>query len=95
MLIQHKDEYPNGSFFVAEGELQLAEMTYSISGQDIMIIDLTEVDQVLKGKNVGNLFLDHAVAFARAHNYKILPICPFARSVFENKHETFKDVLKT
>ena len=94
MLIQHKDEIPNGSFFVEEEGKQLAEMTYSISGEDIMIIDHTAVDAILKGKNTGNLLLDHAVVFARTNHLKIIALCPFVKSVFQTRHEVFKDVMK-
>ena len=94
MLIQHKEEGHNGSFFVEEDEKQLAEMTYSLSGQDTMIIDHTEVDEVLNGKNVGNQLLNQAVEYARTNNLKIFPLCPFASAVFKKRHEEFKDVLK-
>jgi predicted GNAT family acetyltransferase len=33
-----------------------------------------------------------AVEFARAHDIKIIPLCPFANSVFKRKPE-FADVL--
>ena len=95
MLIQQKEKDHNGSFFVEEGGEQLAEMTYSLSGKDTMIIDHTEVDESLKGKNIGNQLLNHAVEYARSQHLKILPICPFARAVFEKRHEEFKDVLKS
>ena len=94
MLIQQKEEGHNGSFFVEEAEKQLAEMTYSLSGEDSMIIDHTEVDEVLKGQNVGNQLLNRAVEYARENNLKIFPLCPFARAVFKKRHEEFKDVLK-
>ena len=94
MLIQHREEGHNGSFFVEEDEKQLAEMTYSLSGQEIMIIDHTEVDEVLKGKNVGNLLLNRAVEYARENHLKIFPLCPFANAVFKKRQEEFKDVLK-
>jgi len=94
MLIQHKENGPNGSFFVEEGEEQLAEMTYSLSGTDTMIIDHTEVDEKLKGQHVGNQLLDQAVEYARTNHLKIFPLCPFARAVFKKRHEEFKDVLK-
>ncbi|MEP7165625.1 MAG: GNAT family N-acetyltransferase [Ferruginibacter sp.] len=94
MLIQHKENGENGSFFVAEGEKQLAEMTYSLSGKDTMIIHHTEVDEALKGKNIGNQLLNRAVEFARTNNLKIIPLCPFASAVFKKRYEEFKDVLK-
>jgi hypothetical protein len=95
MLIQQREAGGNGSFFVEEDEIQLAEMTYSLSGKDVMIIDHTEVDESLKGKNVGTQLLMNAVEYARENNLKILPFCPFAKAVFEKRHEEFKDVLKS
>ena len=94
MLIQQKEDRGNGSFFVEEDDIQLAEMTYSLSGADTMIIDHTEVDDSLKGKNVGTQLLNKAVEYARANNLKIIPFCPFAKAVLEKKREEYKDVLK-
>lgn len=94
MLIQHKEKDQRGSFFVEEDGQQLAEMTYSLPRENTMIIEHTEVDDVLKGKNVGNQLLNQAVEFARTNNFKIIPLCPFANAVFKKRHEEFKDVLK-
>lgn len=95
MQIQQKEEGQHGSFFVEENENRLAEMTYTLSGPEIMIIDHTEVDESLKGQGVGNQLLDHAVAYAREKNLKIIPLCPFANAVFKRKHEEYKDVLRS
>ena len=95
MLIQQKERDNKGFFFVEEEEIQLAEMDYSLSQPDIMVILHTEVDESLRGKNIGNQLLNHAVKYARDKNFKIIAICPFAKSVFENRQEEFKDVLKT
>ena len=81
-------------FFIEEDGISLAEMDYSVSLPDTMVILHTEVDESLKGRNIGNQLLDRAVEFAREKNYKIIPICPFAKSVFEKRHEEFEDVLK-
>ena len=94
MLVQQKERDNKGFFFIEEEEIQLAEMDYSLSQPDIMVILHTEVDESLKGKNIGNQLLDHAVKYAREKNFKIIAICPFAKSVFEKRHEEFKDVLK-
>jgi len=94
MLIQHTEKGHKGSFFIEEDGKQLAEMTYSLPGDNIMIIEHTEVDDVLRGKNIGNQLLNNAVEFARSGNFKIIPLCPFANAVFKKRHEEFKDVLK-
>ena len=57
-----------------------------------MIIEHAGVSDALRGKNVGYQLVRTAVEYARANNIKIIPLCPFARSVFDKKPE-FADVL--
>ncbi len=94
MQIQHKQDGSKGAFYVEEAGNTLAEMTYSMTGKELMIIDHTEVSDELKGKNVGYQLVHTAVEFARANNIKILPLCPFAKSVFDKKGAEFADVLR-
>ncbi len=94
MLIQQKKEGAKGSFYVAENEKVLAEMTYTMANTDLMIIDHTEVSDELRGKNVGYQLVHTAVEYARTNHIKIMPLCPFARSVFDKKKEEFGDVLR-
>ena len=94
MLIQQKQEGSKGSFYVEENEVILAAMTYSMAGDSLMIIDHTEVPDVLRGKNVGYQLVHTAVEYARTNHIKILPLCPFAKSVFDKKGSEFTDVLR-
>lgn len=94
MLIQQKQEGSKGSFYVEEAGNVLAEMTYSMTGTDLMIIDHTEVSDELRGKNVGYQLVHTAVEYARSNNIRIIPLCPFAKSVFDKKDAEFKDVLR-
>lgn len=91
MEILHKETTTKGSFYTGE-PLALAEMTYSKAGDSLIIIDHTEVSEELKGKGVGLQLVKAAVEFARNKKIKILPLCPFAKSVFEKKAE-LRDVL--
>lgn len=92
MEIQQKDNGKKGVFFIEkEGEL-VAEMTYVWSGENRIIIDHTEVSEKLKGQGAGKQLVAKSVEFARAKGIKILPLCPFAESVF-NKVEAYQDVL--
>ena len=79
-------------FYVNKNEEILAEMVYTMAAPDKMIIEHTEVNDELKGQNVGFQLVKTAVEFARANNIKIIPLCPFANSVFKRKPE-FADVL--
>jgi uncharacterized protein len=92
MLIQHKQVGSKGMFFVANDETILAEMTYTMTSPDKMIIEHTEVSDELRGQNIGYQLVHTAVEYARTHKIRIIPLCPFANSVFKKKPE-FSDVL--
>ena len=92
MDIQHEEFGSKGTFFVQEGGNRLAFIAYSKAGPTRLIIEHTEVSEALKGKNAGKQLVAAAVEFARKNNLKILPLCPFARSVFDRVKE-YSDVL--
>jgi uncharacterized protein len=92
MLIQHKQVGNKGMFFVAVNNHILGEMTYTMASAAKMIIEHTEVSDELKGKNIGQQLLHTAVEYARTNHIKIIPLCPFANSVFKKKPE-YADVL--
>jgi len=58
----------------------------------MIIIDHTAVDPSLRGTGAGQALVAAAVAWARDSSRRILPLCPFARSVFERTPE-YADVL--
>ena len=90
--IDHLDSPQKGAFFVFQNEKRLAEMQYTWAGEDKFIIDHTTVDESLRGQNVGRQLLDRLVAFAREKQVKVIPLCPFAKSVFD-KDPSIRDVL--
>lgn len=92
MTILHSTDGHKGSFFIQDPPRILAEMTYVMAGEQKLIIDHTSVDISLKGQGIGRKLLDELIGFAREHHYKILPLCPFAKSVFD-KDESIRDVL--
>lgn len=81
------------AYATVDGEVSLAEMTFSISGANMWIVDHTEVDESLRGQGVGRKLLDLIVKNARKEEVKILPLCPYAKSVFD-KDESIADVLR-
>ena len=94
MLIQHRHKENKGMFFIEEDGAILAEMTYTNPDANHMIIEHTEVDDELKGQNVGYSLVTHAVEYARLHNQKIMPVCSFAKAVFDKKPD-LRDVLES
>lgn len=87
MLIQHSEHNGKGKFYVEIEGRELAEMEYTMPAADKMIIHHTEVSDELRGKSVGLQLVNHAVNYARTNNIKIIPLCPFAKSVFDRKPE--------
>jgi predicted GNAT family acetyltransferase len=92
MLIHHTQKGSKGVFYVGEDEDPIAELVYTKPAFDKMILEHTEVAEELKGQNVGYQLVEAAVEYARLHQFKILPLCPFANAVFRKKPE-YRDVL--
>jgi hypothetical protein len=91
MEIMHEDDGSKGMFFVEQDGQILAKLTYVWDGNKI-IIDHTVVDNSLSGKGIGKQLMQKSVDFAREKNIKIMPLCSFAKAVFD-KVEDFQDVL--
>jgi len=66
-------------------------MTYTVAGTRA-IIDHTQVDDSLRGEGVGAKLVQAAVEWARAENARLMPLCPYAKSVFD-KTPAYADVL--
>lgn len=94
MQIKHREIGSKGLFYIEEENEKLAEMTYSKAGDSLIIIDHTDVSEKLKGKGAGKQLVQAAVNYAREHAIKILPLCPFAKAMFDRTPE-FGDVLST
>lgn len=92
MKVEQEDKGNKGEFFINVDGNRDALMTYTWAGEDKLIIDHTEVGDSLRGKGAGYKLVAASVEFARNKNIKILPLCPFAKSVFDKKPE-YSDVL--
>jgi predicted GNAT family acetyltransferase len=66
-------------------------MTYTVAGTRV-IIDHTDVDDRLRGTGMGRQLVDAAVQWARQENARLMPLCPYAKSVFD-KTPDYSDVL--
>lgn len=92
MKIQHSDNGKEGMFYIFEEGIMLAKMDYDWSGEDRILITHTYVSDVLRGKGTGKQLVAKAVEFALEKSIKIVPLCPFAKSVFDKVPE-FRIVL--
>lgn len=76
--------FKDGKFYLNndEGDM-IAQISYSKAGDDIIIIDHTFVDPSLRGKGIALKLVERVIRFAIDNNKKIMPLCPFAKLVFD------------
>lgn len=91
MRIEQEDDGKKGRFVLYENDKKAGEMTYSRMSDSQFIIDHTEVGEEFGGKGYGKALVMKAVEYARANNQKILPLCPYAKHVFD-RNKDLEDV---
>ena len=77
--ITHVLDGHKGAFVIDGDGQRLATMTYSLAGDDMIIIDHTEVDPSLRGTGAGQALVAAAVAWARDSSpadHAALSVCP-------------------
>ena len=90
--IQKEETGNKGAFFIENDGNRVAELTFSKAGENMIVIDHTEVSDSMRGTGSGKAMVLKAVEWAREDNLKIMPLCPFANSVFKRNLE-LRDVL--
>ncbi|GAC1303967.1 MAG: GNAT family N-acetyltransferase [Mucilaginibacter sp.] len=83
MEIHNKDDGKRGSFFIDDGNTRVGELNYIFAGPAKMIIVHTEVNEDYEGKGLGMQLVKASVGYARENHIKILPLCPFAKKIFD------------
>lgn len=92
MKTEHNDDGKKG-FFTALWETKPAgEIHYVWAGPNKLIIDHTEVFAGFEGKGIGKALIMKVVELAREKKAKVLPLCPYAKSLFDKTQE-IQDVL--
>lgn len=90
--IKHQNEEKNGVFEIYHDGQKAGHMTYTWAGEDKFIIDHTEVDPAFGGKGLAKQLVLAGIAYARENGKKVMPLCPYAKSVFD-RNEATRDVL--
>lgn len=85
---------PTGGRYVAIVDGHEAELTYSRTSPQSIIVDHTGVPDALRGKGVGQALAAHAVEQARIGGWKIIPLCPFMKAQ-ALRHKDWSDVIET
>jgi uncharacterized protein len=91
MEIQHKEGPESGKFFIEQNGARVAALVY-YKEEDTITLEHTEVDKSLRGKKIGYKLVYRSVEYARQQRWKVVPVCPFAKVLFERNPE-WKDVM--
>jgi len=92
MELKHDKHEGSGVFYLEENKERVALLSYVFSDAATLIIEHTIVNSGNEGKGLGKQLVDAAVNLARENNYKIVPLCSYAKKVIE-KSDGHKDVL--
>jgi predicted GNAT family acetyltransferase len=93
MEILQNDNSKRGKFFINDTEgREIAGMYYSYSDEGYLVIEHTEVAEEFEGRGLGRQLLNALVKYARENSIKVIPVCPYAKAVFEKVAE-IQDVL--
>jgi len=92
MQVKNNNDGKRGVFYIERDGEEIGVMHYTLAGPGKMIIDHTEVNEEYEGRGLGLRLVKAGVAYARENHLKILPLCPFAKKMFDIT-PAFADVL--
>ncbi|EFH7123735.1 N-acetyltransferase [Escherichia coli] len=67
---------------------QIAEIVFVPTGENLAIIEHTDVDESLKGQGIGKQLVAKVVEKMRWEKRKIIALCPFAKHEFDKTRES-------
>lgn len=85
------NEQGRGAFTIVENNEQLAEMVISVSGNNLTVYH-TEVIPKAEGQGLAKILLNAMVAYARAHQLKVIALCPYVHAQFKRHPQEYEDV---
>ena len=92
MDLKHHVKENRGYFYFDDNGKKAAIIFYSHKSKDVIIITHTETNEGYEGQGLGKKLVLAVVDYARANSLKIVPECPFAKSIFDKTPE-YGDVL--
>jgi predicted GNAT family acetyltransferase len=89
VVIRHEPEARR--FVTATGD-EAAYITYRELDGRILDLDHTFVPRRFRGGGIASQLTAHALQFARAGGYRVIPSCPFV-STYIARHPEYRDLL--
>ena len=85
------NESGEGAFLLKESGRKIGEMAISIKN-DLMTVFHTEVAPEAEGKGYAGQLLAAMVDYARGHQLKVVPICPYVHLQFRRHADKYQDI---
>lgn len=81
----------HGAFYIKEADEQVAEMSVSISGNELTAYH-TEVSPKAEGKGLGKRLFVAMSDYARKNGLRVIPLCPFVHAQLKRRRQEFADI---
>lgn len=91
--IRHEEQGDRGAFYMETEAGRLAELRYSRTSPQTVVLEHTQVSDALSGRGVGRLLVEAAVEWARRTGTRFVPVCEYAKTVFQ-RYPGLRDVLQ-
>lgn len=92
MEIEKKENGRTGKLIMKDDSAEIGEVAFLINDDENYVIDHTSVDESMTGKGIGKKLIDAIVNLARENNKKIIPVCEYAKKVFERNADMYADI---
>jgi predicted GNAT family acetyltransferase len=94
IVITHTEAGGKGRYAARVGDAaERAELTYVRIDAGTIVADHTWVPDALRGRGIGQVLVERLVEDARGGGHRIVPRCPYVRSLF-GRHPEWSDVLE-
>ena len=85
------NEHKRGKFYITEADERLGLMDVGINNGRLVVYH-TEVLPKAEGKGFAKKLLEAMVDYARKHQLKVLPLCPYVLAQFKRHPGLYEDI---
>ena len=91
MDIQLKTNDNKGRFYIEQDDKLIAELDFQVK-DGVLDAYHTGVRPPFEGQGIAGRLFDEMVKYAREHDYKVLPTCPYILVKFRRNPDDFADI---
>lgn len=88
---QMAEEAGRGTLTAMSGDRRAGVLAFSRLSDDTLLVEHVQTFPGFQGQGVGQRIVEEGIAWARANAHKLMPLCPFARTIFD-RHPEYADV---